>query len=249
MGGKLCFLPLSKAIADLRKLLSSVKVRWYVFGAQAAIIYGSNWLTSDVDITLDMHGTPVAVLLKALAKYGFEPQFPDRRFIEVTQVIPVVHVKTKLPVDLVLAGPGLEDEFFERVVMITIGSTKIPFASPEDLVVMKVLSGRPKDLDDIACILAAHRDTLDIAAIKKTLSVAESVLDQSDLLSIFAQLLKPLRAIKSPSGARTREVGNCCRPCELVSRSVPVPCRGARLNEMLEVVGLIPHDQTVGPLG
>ena len=38
-------------------------------------------------------------------------------------------------------------------------------------------------------------------------------------------------------------------PVELVSRSVPVPCRGARLNEMLEVVGLIPHDQPVGPLG
>ncbi len=136
--------PVAKLFADLRKLLSSVKVRWYVFGAQAAIIYGSNRLTSDVDITLDLHGTPVAVLLKALAKYGFEPQIPDRRFIEVTRVIPVVHVKTKLPVDLVLAGPGLEDEFFERVVMITIGSTKIPFASPEDLVVMKVLSGRPE---------------------------------------------------------------------------------------------------------
>jgi hypothetical protein len=38
-------------------------------------------------------------------------------------------------------------------------------------------------------------------------------------------------------------------PFELVSRSVPVPCRGARLNEMLEVAGLIPHDQPVGPLG
>ena len=38
-------------------------------------------------------------------------------------------------------------------------------------------------------------------------------------------------------------------PVELVSRSAPVPCRGARLNEMLEVVGLIPHDQPVGPLG
>ena len=30
---------------------------------------------------------------------------------------------------------------------------------------------------------------------------------------------------------------------------VPVPCRGARLDEMLEVAGLIPHDQPVGPLG
>ena len=38
-------------------------------------------------------------------------------------------------------------------------------------------------------------------------------------------------------------------PVQLVSRCVPVPCRGARLDEMLEVAGLIPHDQPVGPLG
>jgi hypothetical protein len=31
--------------------------------------------------------------------------------------------------------------------------------------------------------------------------------------------------------------------------SLLVPCRGARLNEVLEVAGLIPHDQPVGPLG
>ena len=196
--------PLVKLFADLRKAFSSVKVRWYVFGAQAAIVYGSNRLTSDVDITLDLLEISVADLLRTLAKHGFEPQIPNRRFIELTRVIPVVHVKTKLPVDLVLAGPGLEDEFFERVVMISIGSTKIPFASAEDLVVMKVLSGRPKDLDDIASILAARRDTLNIAAVRKTLRDAESLLDQSDLLSTFAQLSKPLRAVKSPSSARTR---------------------------------------------
>ncbi len=159
--------PVAKLFADLRKGLSSLKVRWYVFGAQAAIVYGSNRLTSDVNITLDLHEISVAELLKALAKYGFEPQIPDRRFIELTRVIPVVHVKTKLPVDLVLSGPGLEDVFFERVVMISIGSSKIPFASPEDLVVMKVLSGRPKDLDDVVSILAVRRDTLDVTAVKK----------------------------------------------------------------------------------
>ena len=196
--------PLAKLFADLRKALSSVKVRWYVFGAQAAIVYGSNRLTSDVDITLDLRDTSVAELLEALAKHGFEPQIPDRRFIELTRVIPVVHVKTKLPVDVVLAGPGLEDEFFERVVLISIGSTKIPFASAEDIVVMKVLSGRPKDLDDITSILAARRDTLDVAAVKKTLRAAESLLDQSDLLSTFAQLSKPLRAVKSPPSTQSR---------------------------------------------
>lgn len=216
--------PLARLFADLRKALSSVKVRWYVFGAQAAIVYGSNRLTSDVDVTLDLHETSVAELLKALARHGFEPQIPDRQFIQLTRVIPVVHVKTELPVDLVLAGPGLEDSFFERVVMISIGSTQIPFASAEDLVVMKVLSGRPKDLDDITSILAARRDALDIAAIKKTLKTAEFLLDQSDLLSTFAQLSKPLRATKAPLNAQSRS--RLKRTAQRVRRKSPRLPRG-----------------------
>ena len=156
-----------------------------MFGAQAAIVYGSNRLTADVDVTLDLQRTPVSKLLKALSKHGFEPQIPDRRFVEATRVIPVFHVESGFPVDLVLAGPGLEDVFFERVVLISIGSNAIPFASVEDLIVMKVLSGRPKDEEDVLSILAARGDVLEVRLIRNTLKEAESILDQSDFGSCF----------------------------------------------------------------
>ena len=44
----------------------------------------------------------------ALTKAGFEPRFRDREFIMSTRVIPVVHRISALPIDIVLAGPGLE---------------------------------------------------------------------------------------------------------------------------------------------
>jgi hypothetical protein len=190
--------PVAKLLGDLRDALASLDISWFVIGAQAAIVHGANRLTADVDVTLDLRKTPVARLLKALASQGFKPQIPDPKFIELTRVIPVLHVNTSIPVDLVLAGPGLEEQFFERAVAIRVGSRNILFAAPEDLIVMKVLSSRPKDLQDVESILAARRDALDISLIRKTLKTAELLLDQSDLLPAFERLLGSTRSRKGP---------------------------------------------------
>ncbi len=37
-------------LAALAKVLRARKIRWYVFGAQAAIVYGSPRMTMDVDV-------------------------------------------------------------------------------------------------------------------------------------------------------------------------------------------------------
>lgn len=67
-----------------------------------------------------------------------------------------------MPLDIVLAGPGLEERFFARVVVRTIDGVRVPVASPEDIIVM-VLAGRAKDVDDVVAIAASHGDALDVA--------------------------------------------------------------------------------------
>jgi predicted nucleotidyltransferase len=54
----------------------------------------------------------------------------------------------------VLAGPGLEEQFLARAVLVDIGGVRVPVMSPEDLVVTKILAGRPKDIEDVRGILA-----------------------------------------------------------------------------------------------
>ena len=78
----------------------------------------------------------------------------------------------------------LEELFFERVVHRRIGSVIVPIASAEDLIVMKVLAGRPKDLDDVRAIVRVKAD-LDVPLVRETLALLERALDQSDLLPIF----------------------------------------------------------------
>jgi len=192
----------AKLLADLAGALSTRGIRWYLFGAQAAILHGASRLTADVDVTLDLGNQPIARLIESLGRRGFEPQIPDPAFIEITRVLPIIHRRTRIPVDLVLAGPGLEDLFFQRARAIRVGATTVNVAAPEDLITMKVLSGRPKDLDDIETLLTVRRNDLQIGMIRETLRLAESLLDQSDLLPVFERLLAGLPKSRPPPAAR-----------------------------------------------
>ena len=164
----------------------ALRTRWYVFGAQAAIFHGVARATADIDITVDpgTHGT--AEIVAGLTARGFKLRIADEAF-EKTHVLPIVHTATRVPVDVVLAGPGLEELFFQRIVEKDVGGIRIPIASAEDVIVMKVLAGRAKDLEDVKSILVAKRN-LDLGQVRETLSLLEKALDQSDLLPVFEKL-------------------------------------------------------------
>ena len=57
-------------------------------------------------------------------------------------MLPLVHERSGLALDLVLSGPGLEEVFLERAVHVDVSGASIPFISPEDLIVTKVLARR-----------------------------------------------------------------------------------------------------------
>lgn len=182
--------PLADLLADLRQVLAEVGARWYLFGAQAAIFHGAARLTADVDITVDPGGRTAGELAMALGAAGFEPRVGDvAAFAEANRVLPLVHARTRIPVDVVLAGPGLEDLFFARAEQRPIGDVTVPVASAEDVVTMKVLGGRAKDLDDAAAILRAQRGTLDLHRVRETLRQIEQALDRSDLVAALERIV------------------------------------------------------------
>jgi hypothetical protein len=166
-------------------------VRWYVFGAQAAIFHGITRATADIDVTVDAGDHPTAGVAASLTAHSFTLRVADPAFVEQTRVLPVVHA-VGVPVDVVLAGPGLEDLFFDRVVHRRVGRVQIPIASAEDIIIMKVLAGRPKDVEDIRGIVTAKRD-LNVSQVRETLTLLEGALDQSDLTPLFEKIWQASR--------------------------------------------------------
>ena len=118
-------------LAALAGALARLRARWYVFGAQAVVLWGRPRLTADIDVTVRMDPEEPERLVEALAAAGFSVRIgapPD--FVRLTRVLPFVHDASGLPLDIVLAGPGLEELFLSRAVPVTIGDHGDPGHQP-----------------------------------------------------------------------------------------------------------------------
>jgi hypothetical protein len=177
----------AELLAALAPVLQQLGVGWYLFGAQAAMLHGAERLTADVDVTVHLGGRGSKDLVHALTRAGFRMRIEGDDFVERTRVIPVVHVPTGIALDIVLAGPGIEELFLQRAELRDYRGVRVPVACAEDIVVMKVLAGRPKDIEDVVAILRARTEDLNVDIVRSTLSLLEQALDQSDLVPAFEQ--------------------------------------------------------------
>lgn len=179
----------TSVLGELSRLLGSLGVRWYLFGAQAVAVWGRPRLTADVDVTAELGSLPVRALVAAARDLGFSPR---EKHIEVVarelRVVPLEFGDPAIPVDVVLSGPGLEETFLERARLVRIGAQKVPVISPEDLVVAKLIAGRPKDREDVRGILAERGGDLDTPYIRALLSQVEEALGRSDLVPLLEEL-------------------------------------------------------------
>ncbi len=178
-----------RTVAELLEALANVMAErdlsWYLFGAQAAIVWGSPRLSADVDVTTTIAPSAMESFIQTMKKHGFHLRVDDSEFVARTRVLPFVHRRTRMLLDVVLAGPGLEEEFLQRAILVDIRGTRIPVISPEDLIITKVLAGRPKDIEDVRGVIHERRASLDETRLRSTLRVLEQALGQSDLLPVF----------------------------------------------------------------
>ena len=181
-------MPIPPVALELLAALSRVISRWgrwYVFGAQAVIAYGVPRLSADVDVTIRLEPEDPQGFVADMKAAGFVLRVEDPEFIRRTRVMPFIHSATAMPLDVVLAGSGLEDEFLERARTLDIGGISVPVIDIQDLIVAKILASRPQDLTDARNLWRIHSHDLDGQSIRETLCLLEEALAQSDLLPVF----------------------------------------------------------------
>jgi hypothetical protein len=69
----------------------------------------------------------------------------------------------------------------------------VPVISSEDLIVTKILAGRPKDVEDVRAILRERLKKLDLRRIRGFLRLLEDAIGQTDLLESFEAELATVR--------------------------------------------------------
>jgi hypothetical protein len=185
--------PVQPAAVELLAALSPVLGRWgrwFVFGAQAVTAYGVPRLSADVDVTLALHPDAPEQFARDMKNAGFALRVSDPDFVRRTRVMPFVHIATAMPLDIVLAGSGLEEAFLDRARPTDLGGTVVPLIDLGDLLVAKILAGRPKDHDDAAGLWRLHGATVAEDRVRETLRLLEEALSQSDLVSTFDAIVR-----------------------------------------------------------
>lgn len=181
--------PVAEVLAEFAAALRGSGSGWYLFGAQAALIHGSRRLTADIDITVLLGEQTNAALVARLQAHGFELRFADvEDFLAQTRVIPLRHERTDMPVDVVIGGPGLEELFLAESVSVELEGVTVPVVRPEHLVVMKLLAGRAKDLDDAVAV--ARASELDERSIEELVDAIADGLGEDDVRVRLAELRK-----------------------------------------------------------
>jgi hypothetical protein len=182
--------PPADLLQALSAALDSLRVGWYVFGAQAVLQWGRPRFTEDIDVTVLAGAVTTAQLVARLRQHGFELRIEGTpAFVDQTRVLPLTFSDSGWALDLVLGGPGLEEHFLERSIPTEVTpGLHVRVICPEDLIVTKVLAGRPKDLDDARSVVQARGDALDRDGVRRTLAMLEEALGVSDLVPVFERL-------------------------------------------------------------
>ena len=149
--------PLLGALQGISKWLQSEKVPGMIIGGVAASILGRPRLTRDVDASVWLEEERWEGFLSAGSAFGFEPRIAGAlTFAAKSRVLLLHHTATHIELDLAFASLPFEEKAISRAVWTEISGIRIPIPSPEDMIVMKALAHRPRDLSDIEAIVDAH---------------------------------------------------------------------------------------------
>ncbi len=181
---------LRSALSDLVRWWRTAKVRGIVIGGVAASILGRPRLTRDIDGLVLLDAARWKDFAAEATRFGFAPRIADAlAFARESQVLLLRHESSQIDVDITFGALPFERDAVARKITKRIGRLTIPLPTPEDLIVMKAVARRPRDLADIEGILAAS-DKLNRRFIRRWVGEFANAVGSPEMLSDLEGLLR-----------------------------------------------------------
>ena len=185
--------PLLAVLRDLMAWFKAREVPGVVIGGVAASLLGRPRLTRNVDAVVLLDEDHWGEFLAAGTQHGFVPRRADAlAFAQETRVLLVRHEESGIDADIVFGSLAFEKEAVTRATWVELGGVRVPLPLPEDLIVMKVVAHRPRDLDDIEAILAAH-PKLNLRRVRRWVREFSAALKMPEILNDLEALLSQRR--------------------------------------------------------
>ncbi|MGH7353879.1 MAG: hypothetical protein ACRELS_04780 [Candidatus Rokuibacteriota bacterium] len=152
---------LHRALFGIAHLLDAEGVAYMIVGALAVAMWGEPRATADIDVTLRGDAERLDALAARAVAEGFAL---DREWLEWQPLLRDRQrrlIGAGAIVDLMRPRDAHEEGALERRRYVLVEGRQLPFAAPDDLILMKMKAGRPRDFEDASSVLAAQRATID----------------------------------------------------------------------------------------
>ncbi|RLF97655.1 MAG: hypothetical protein DRN49_07215 [Thaumarchaeota archaeon] len=179
---------LSKLIKTIAQKLQEEKISYMIIGAGALLAYGLPRLTKDIDITLGISPEDADEIIKICKKLNLKILTSNpESFVKKTMVLPALDKKSGFRIDFIFSTSEYEKQALKRAKRFKVENFYVRFASPEDIIIHKLIAGRARDIEDIKNLLAKRQ--VDFAYIKSWLEKFDQEL-ATNYLKEFEKLIK-----------------------------------------------------------
>jgi predicted nucleotidyltransferase len=178
------------ALADLVKWLDDTKMPFMIIGGVAASVLGRPRLTQDVDALTILPEADWANAASSAARHGILPRVENALdFARRSRVLLMRHSESGIDIDVTFGRLSFEQTAIDNSEIHDIGGLRVRLPRVEDLLVMKAVARRPKDLQDIEGLLAAHPDA-DIVAVRRWVREFATAMTMPDMLDDFDKVVE-----------------------------------------------------------
>ncbi len=172
--------------------LNNGKYKYLIIGGIAAGTIGEPRITADVDIDINISKKDISIFLDKAKEAGFN--VIKARCLDSVERTGVFQIHYEdFHIDFIIASTELEKEAFERAKTLKLYGIRAFFPSPEDLILLKIIPGRDKDLLDAKSIVLRHKGKLDTQYLK---SWAMKLCEEAQDMRIANDLNKLLKSRK-----------------------------------------------------
>lgn len=173
--------PFRAAIESLQRLLHEFDNRGVIIGGIAVGFLGKPRFTADVDAVFLLSVADIPKFLDFAQAENIIPRIQNAEaFAKKNRVLLLTHSPTDIDIDISLGILPFEHEMVERASTKSFADLSIRLPTPEDLIIMKAIAHRPKDLEDIQTI-ADKYPNLDTMRIEEWVNSFGEVLDMPEL--------------------------------------------------------------------
>lgn len=173
----------------LARELDRARIPYMVIGGQAVQLYGEPRMTRDIDLTLGLDSDGLVRVLAVCGACGLKPlPVAPADFVRETMVLPALEERSGIRVDFVFSVTSYERQAISRSRPVELGGVSVRFAEVEDVVIHKLVAGRPRDLEDVRSIIVKNPG-IDRAYVEQWLGGFDRALDR-DITSSFRRLLE-----------------------------------------------------------